>query len=31
MNGPERMIVFSWVLALVIMAYIYYKKTLKDK
>lgn len=31
MNGPERMIVFSWVLALVVMVYIYYKKTLKDK
>lgn len=31
MNGPESMIVFSWVLALVIMAYIYYKRTLKDK
>jgi len=26
MNGPERMIVFSWVLALVVIAYIYYKK-----
>jgi len=31
MNGPERIIVFSWVLALVVMVYIYYKKTLKDK
>jgi hypothetical protein len=31
MNGPERMIVFSWALALIVMAYAYYKKTLKDK
>jgi hypothetical protein len=31
MNGPERMILFSWALAFVIMAYIYYKRTLKDK
>lgn len=31
MNGPERIIVFSWALALAVFAYIYYKKTLKDK
>lgn len=31
MNGPERMIVFSWALAFIVIAYVYYKRTLKDK
>lgn len=29
MNGPEKIIVFNWVFAFLIITYVFYKKTKK--